>query len=93
MGSPISPLIDNLFMEEFEFKALSTAHTPHIWLGFVDDIYVIQKEEHSTSLLQHINTQDPHIQFTIEEPNQQGSLPFWDTQVSPGPNNTLITTV
>ena len=79
-------------MEEFEVKALSTA-PPHIWLTFVDDIYVIQKAKHSTSLLQLIKTQGHHIQFTIEEPNQQGSLPFLDTLVSPGPNNTLITTV
>ena len=28
MGSPISPLIANLFMEEFEVKALSTAQNP-----------------------------------------------------------------
>ena len=37
--------------------------------------------------------QDPHIQLTMEEPIQDGSLPFLDTKVSPGPNNTLITTV
>ena len=29
----------------------------------------------------------------MEEPNQDGSLPFLDTKVTPGPNNTLITTV
>ena len=28
MGSPISPLIANMFMEEFEIKALSTAPHP-----------------------------------------------------------------
>ena len=38
MGSPISPLIANLFMEEFEVKALSSCpHPPSIWLRFVDD--------------------------------------------------------
>ena len=93
MGLPINLLSANLFMEEFEVKALSTAPHPHLWLRFADDIYVIQKAEHSQCLLQHINTQDPHIQFTMEETNQDGSLPFLDTQVSPCPNNTLITTV
>ena len=93
MGSPISPLITNLFMEEFEIKALSTTLHPYLWLRFVDDIYAIQKTEHSQQLLHHINTQDPHIQFTIEEPNQDGSLPFLDTKVSPGPTNILIITV
>ena len=46
----------------------------------------------SQQLLQHINLQDPHIQFTIEEPNQEGALPFLDTLVSPGPINMLVTT-
>ena len=36
---------------------------------------------------------DPNIQFTMEESNQDESLPFLDTQVSPGPNNTLTTIV
>ena len=30
MGSPISPLIANLFMEEFEVKAISSASHPHL---------------------------------------------------------------
>ena len=37
--------------------------------------------------------QDPHVQFTMEEPDQDGLLPFLDTQVSPGPNKTPTTTV
>ena len=70
MGSPIIPLIANLFMEEFEVKALSTfPHPPRLWLRFVDDTFVITKAEHSQQLLQHINSQDAHIQFTVEEPS------------------------
>ena len=81
-------------MEVIEVKALSTApHLPHLWLRFVDDTFVIQKAEHSQQLLHHINTQSPTIQFTVEEPDQDGSLTFLDTKVTSGPNNTLITTV
>ena len=54
---------------------------------------VIQKAEHSQQLLHHLKTQDPNIQFTVEEPDEDWSLPFLDTKVTPGPNNTLITTV
>ena len=94
MGSPISPPIANLFMEEFEVKALSSCpHPPSLWLRFVDDTFVITKAEHSQPLLHHINNQDPHIQFTVEESTQQGTLPFLDTLVTIEPNNTFSTAV
>ena len=93
MGSPFSPLIENLFMEEFEVKTLSTCpHPPSLWLRFVDNTFVITKAEYSQELLHHINSQDPHIQFTVE-PTQQGSLPILDTLVTIEPNNTFSTTV
>ena len=59
----------------------------------MDDTFVIQNTEHSQQLLQHINILDPNIQFTVEEPDEDGSFPFLDTKVTPGPNNTLITTM
>ena len=93
MGSPISPLIANIFMEEFEVKALNSfPNPPSLWHRFVDDTFVINKAEHSQDLLQHINNQDPHIQFTVES-TQQGSLPFLDTLVTIEPDNTFSTTV
>ena len=83
-----------MFLEEFKVKALSTfLHPPKLWLGFVDDIFVINKAEHSQQLLHYINSQDSHIQFTIEELSQQGTLPFLDTLVTIGPNYNLHTTV
>ena len=94
MGFPINPLIANLFMEEFEVKALqSTPHPPHLWVRFVDDALVIQKAEHSKHLLHYINSQDPSIQFTVEEPGDNGSAPFLDTRVTQGSNNTIHTKV
>ena len=90
---PSTPSLPTCSWRSLRSKPLAMPPPAHIWLRFVDDTNVILKAENSASLLQHINTQDPHMQFTIEEPNQQGSLPFLDTQVSPGPNNTPITTV
>ena len=58
---------------------------PYLWLRFVDDTFVIQQAKHSQQLLQHINSQAPNIQFTTEDPNQEGVLTFLDTLVSSGP--------
>ena len=94
MGSPISPLIANLFMEEFEVKNLNSCPPPpSLWLRFVNDAFVITKAEHRQPLLQYINNQDPHIQSTVEEPTKQGTLPFLETLVTIESNNIFSTTV
>ena len=78
--------------KSWKLKPLVPFPTPSLWLRFVDDTFVINKAEHSQDLLQHINNQDPYIQFTVE-PTQQGSLPFLDTHVTIEPDNTFSTTV
>ena len=82
LDSPISPLITNLFMEECEVKALSSAHAPHLWLRYVDDTFVIQEAEHSQQLLQHINTQPTHMVYC------GGTGPRWITAIHGHPGFT-----
>ena len=78
MGFHIIPIVANLFMEEFEIKAIDTAtNYSRIWLRYVDETFVIQKAEHSHQSLQHINCIDPHIQYTAEDPHTDGLLTFW----------------
>ena len=68
MGSPVSPIVANIFMEAFESRALSTAvHPPTFWRGYVDDTCVIQDQAHKEESLHHINSADNAIQFTVEE--------------------------
>ena len=93
MGSPLSHSLPNCLWKSMKSRPLALSHTPHLWLRYVDDAFVIQEAKHSHQLLQHINSQDSHIQLTIEEPNQVGTPPLLDTLVSQGPSNTLVTTV
>ena len=71
MGSPISLSLPTCSWRSLKSRPLASFHTPRLWLRFVDDTFVIIKAKHSQQLLHHINSQDPHIQFTVEEPSQQ----------------------
>ena len=67
MGSPISPIVANLFMEDLEVKALSTAPTPPtLWKRFVDDTFIIIQRTSKESFLQHLNAIDDNIHFTVK---------------------------
>ena len=90
MGSPVSPIVANIFMEAFETRALSTAlHPPKFWRKYVDDTCVIQDQAHKEEFLNHINSVDNAIQFTVEDAKEDGSIPFLDTLITPEPNGTF----
>ena len=94
MGSPVSPVLANLYLDFFEDRASSTAvNPPRWWKRFVDDTFVILKQEKKEEFLQHINSVDPAIQFTTDEQKQDGSMPFMDTLVIPQADRTLTTMV
>ena len=94
MGFPFSPNVANLFIDSLKPRSSALSlHPPRLWLRYVDDTFVIQRVEHSQQFLQHINSIDPHIQFTNEVPNTDGSIPFLDILVIPGPENTPLTSV
>ena len=90
MGSPVSPTVANLYIECFERKALSSAtNLPRAWFRFVDDMWVIQKQAHKQEFLDHINSVDPAIKFTVEGTQANGAIPFLDTLVTPLADNSL----
>lgn len=95
MGSPLSPCVSNIYMEDFENKAIEThQHKPNLWLRYVDDTFIIWKHgrDHLDRFLDHINSITESIKFTMEiEENNQ--LPFLDVLVKRCDNQTLKTQV
>ena len=94
MGSPISPKLANLYMEDFEMRAINTSPHPSVmWKRFVDDKFVVIKAAHKKNFLDHINSVDHHIPFTSENPRPDGSMPFLDILITPGQDGSLSTTI
>ena len=94
MGSPISPIIANLFMEDLETRALSTTpHPPSLWKRYVDDTLTIINRDHKDTFLDHLNSMDPNIKFTSEDSKEDGSISFLDILIIPEENGKLNTTV
>ena len=93
MGSLVNPIVAKLYMKYFEQNTLSTAPTQRLWQRYVDDTFVIQKEVNKQDFLQHINTVDPAIQFTVETNKEDCAIPFLDTIVKPEADGNLSITV
>ena len=90
MGSLVSPIVANLYMEHFEGEALrSASYPPRYWYRFVDDMSVTQQQAHKQLFLDHINSIGPNIKFTVEGNQKNGAIPFLDTLVKPEADNSL----
>ena len=93
MGSPVSPIIANLYMEEVEAKAIRTAlKSPSVWLRYVDDTFVKIHEYFVNDFTEHLNSIDENIKFTTE-PEMEGKLPFLDSCTTLNDDGSLDLTV
>ena len=84
MGSPLSPVIANLFIENLEELAMHSAPLkPSLWLRYVDNTFVIwpHGEQNLQSFHAYLNQLSTNIQFTIEE-EKEGQLAFLDVLVT-----------
>ena len=83
MGSPLSPVLADLYMEFFETMAIETAQQrPSLFDRYVDDTFVIWSlgRESLEGFFSHINSLRPSIEFTMETENE-GRLTFLDVLV------------
>ena len=82
MGSPLSAVIANIYIEEFEEQAIAKAtYKPKIWKWYVDDTFTVSDKDHVNSFLQHLNSQQPTIYFTMEI-EKDNTIPFHETTVT-----------
>ena len=90
MGSPVSPIVCNLYMEDLEQRAIDTAlHPPAWWYRYVDDTHTKLKKLYVEEFTDHLNSLDPDIKFTSERPNSDNALPFLDCLTCVQPNGSL----
>lgn len=79
MGSPLSPVMANFFVEFFEHKALQNApYKPPVFLQYVDDTFLVWPHGNKVlgELFSYLNRLHPNIQFTVDIKGPDG-LPFW----------------
>ena len=83
MGSPLSPVLANIYMEYFKEMTLgSTSLKPSMWLRYIDDTFILWPHQEDVQiLLDHVNSIQPSIQFSMEK-KQDNKLPFLDVLVT-----------
>lgn len=83
MGSSLSPVLANIFMELFETIFLPPYLIPgQNWFRYVDDTFLIVDDETDVGELSNLlSSFVPSIDFTFEI-EQDGSLPFLDVLVT-----------
>ena len=91
MGSPLTVTLAEIRVTYIEQLALSSStRKPKHYYHFVDDgLGHFINRAHAEEFLQHLNSLAPDLEYTIEHPNPDGSIPFLDILIHPD-NSTSI---
>ena len=93
MWSPISTVPSCTWRNLRPGPSVKLSILQWVWKRYVDHTFVVTKTSHKEEFLEHLNSLDPHIQFSSETSREDGSIPFLDTLVMPQSEKSLITTV
>ena len=92
MGSPLAPVLANIFMGFHKSKWLNeyNLNKPKFYLRCVDDILAaFDNEQDSLNVLNFLNNMNPNIKFTMEKQINH-SIAFLDVFISGINNQNLI---
>ncbi|XP_047994442.1 uncharacterized protein LOC125232726 [Leguminivora glycinivorella] len=94
MGSPVAPVLANIWMEHFETNIDLQPWAVKLWKRYVDDVFCIMKggKQEVEQLLQYLNSIHSRVKFTYELESER-SLPFLDVKVVGRMDGTLAYTV
>ena len=95
MGSPLGPVLANMFMSNLETIALNTfqGNQPLFYRRFVDDTLIIfHTRDDMLNFFNWLNRQHRCISFTKEE-EVNGSLPFLDVLITRDQSGIITTSV
>ena len=81
MGSPLGPILANIFVGYHEQRLLEKCKLPMTYRRYVDDTFAIfSNKQQSVEFLHHLSQMHPSLQFTIEG-ERDNQLPFLDVLV------------
>ena len=81
MGSPLGPILANIFVGFHERLLFKMFPKPFIYLRYVDDTFVCSRNE-TFKFFHRLNDLHPSLSFTLQEENNK--LPFLDVLVERG---------
>ena len=87
MGSLVSVVVSNLYMEDHEEKSIHSEPKemkPKIWKRYVDDLFKIIKHDQRGPVTAHLNSIGPtgSIQLFTDELEVDKAIPFIDALVT-----------
>ena len=94
MGSPLGPVLANIFMCDFEEKwVMNNGARATIWFRYVHDTFTLfNNKGTAVQFLSYLNSRYKNIQFTIEF-EQDHEIPFLDVLIKRHLNNSFSTSI
>ena len=80
MGSPLTVTLAEIRVTDIEQRAIANStRRPKHYYNFVDDgLGHFINRNHAEEFLEHLNSLAPDLDYTIEHPSPDGSIPFLD---------------